>query len=328
MTITQTLPNFPLINQLNEGTSDGASDNNARLNCVVASLAAGLEFLTGRHFDGDMLKDAVYGPNYQGGMAASHFVAYCAKLGIRLWPVNASQSGLVAELHSAIAAGHPALVTMPSQWGTAPANPVNPSGWTHVGIACGEGPGEIRVMNPWGSFFQDQPDAWWQARLCYGQVWPMQKVGAAMATIPSGWKDDGKLLTAPNGKQCDLGFRDFVLNFPGGWPAWNWPLENESGVNPVEMGNPSLGGGTHQPFRATLLEWTAAKGVFVAWVGDEYVALRTALAKADGQVSSLTAQVAALQAQLAAAGQTPAPALTPAQEADIAAIAALKSALG
>lgn len=159
------------------------------------------------------------------------------------------------------------------------------------------------------------------AQLCAMLVGEYQ-LGGVVTMVPTGWTDDGTLLRAPNGVVCDLGFRAFVLNFPGGWPAWNWPLEAESGVNPVEMSNPSLGGGTHQPFRATLLEWTAARGVFASWVGQEYVAYRAALAQANGQMASLTAQVAALQAQLA--GETP----SAAQAANDAAIAALKTALG
>lgn len=148
------------------------------------------------------------------------------------------------------------------------------------------------------------------------------QLGGAVTMVPTGWKDDGVTLTAPNGKPVIHGFRDFVLGFPGGWPAWNWPLENESHLTPLELSNPALGGGAHQPFRATLLEWTAAKGAFVCWVGQEYLALEASLAQATAQVSSLTAQVTALQAQVA--GEQP----TAAQVANDTAIAALKTALG
>src|SRR6185312_12029042 len=105
--------------------------------------------------------------------------------GVQLTPINASQAGLIGEIHSQVSAGHPVVLTMPSQWGTAPADPVHPSGSTHVGVAVGVGAGEIRVMNPWGGFWQDQSDAWWQARLCEGQVWPLQKVSVGtMSGVP------------------------------------------------------------------------------------------------------------------------------------------------
>jgi hypothetical protein len=97
-------------------------------------------------------------------------------------------------------------------------------------------------------------------------------------TIPQGWLDNGTTLTAPNGVPVVRGFRDYVLAH--NWDANNWPLQAEQGRTPLELSNPSLGGGTAQDFRYTTLEWTPAKGVFVAWTGVELQALRAALATA------------------------------------------------
>jgi len=322
-----------LIDQLHENTSDGLADENASDNCVPASLSEGLHILTGRAFNGDELKDAVYGQGWTGFQSASRYVAYCADDGVSLAAHNDTQAGLVATIHREVSAGHPVIVTMPSQWGTAPADPVHPSGYTHVGIAVGVGPGMIRVMNPWHGFFQDQADSWWQARLCEGQVWVMQKAGASMTTsVPSGWTDNGTVLTAPNGLTVGTGFRAWILAHP--WDAANQPESRELSVSDVETSDPKQGAGTVQYFRFTQLSWTKARGVWESWVGLEAYTMRQQLATAEtqaqhdaaiigaqaGQIATLTTQVAQLQtqvksleAQLAAAIHQGAAPTTPAE---------------
>lgn len=95
--------------------------------------------------------------------------------------------------------------------------------------------------------------------------------GGTSVSVPTGWKDDGKILTAPNGIQIREGFRNFVL--ANNWATDNIPLAAEQASNPVEISNPALGAGTRQVFRKTVLEWTSAHGVFVAWVGQELLAV-------------------------------------------------------
>jgi len=109
--------------------------------------------------------------------------------------------------------------------------------------------------------------------------------------IPSGWRDDGSTLTAPNGHRVVMGFRRYVLTNP--WDATNLPLEEEHGQSPLEDANPALGSGTQQVFNSATLEWTPTRGVFVAWPGPEILALRA-------QITALQAQIANLQNQLAA----------------------------
>lgn len=305
MTITYTIPGATLLNQRSEPTMDGLPDENANDNCVPASIAEALHILTGRTFDGDELKDAVYGQGWTGFQSASAYVAYCAAQGVDLAAHNDTQAGLIATLHAEVSAGHPVLVTMPSMWGTAPADPVHPTGSTHVGVAVGVGAGEIRVMNPWGGFWQDQPDSWWQARLCYGQVWPLQKkAGAAMSGVPSGWSDDGTTLRAPNGVPVVHGIRAFVL--ANSWDAADVPLAPEDpSANPVEVGNPSLGAGARQFFKMSgQVSWTQAMNTFRTWNGQEELALHqafdaesAALAQAQQQAQAAQANVTAMQQQ-------------------------------
>jgi len=106
----------------------------------------------------------------------------------------------------------------------------------------------------------------------FDELWQYLSQGGVSMGVPAGWKDNGTILTAPNGHTVSLGFRDYVLNHS--WDSNNWPLEESHGQTPLELSNPSLGGGTQQIFRTTVLEWTPSGGVFVAWVGQELLALR------------------------------------------------------
>ena len=304
MAIDYVIPGATLLDQLDPTALDGLPPSNENENCVPTSIAEALHILTGKTYDGDELKDAVYGAGYVGPQSAAHYVAYCASQGVTLAAHDGAQSDLIATIHAQVSAGHPVVLTMPSQWGTAPANPVSPSGSTHVGVAVGVGPGEIRVMNPWHAFWQDQSDAWWQARLCYGQVWPMVKAaGASMSGVPSGWSDDGTTLKAPNGVPVVRGFRAFVL--ANSWDATDVPLGPEQGVAQVEIGDPSIGGGVVQFFeKSGQLSWSQTFNngqSYRTWNGKEERALRAALALADTAASTAQATAAALQTQLSSA---------------------------
>ena len=52
---------FPRIDQLHERLPDGHASENAGMNCIPTSIAAGLEFLTGKSFSGDAVKEALHG---------------------------------------------------------------------------------------------------------------------------------------------------------------------------------------------------------------------------------------------------------------------------
>lgn len=109
--------------------------------------------------------------------------------------------------------------------------------------------------------------------------------------IPTGWHDDGTTLTAPNSHKVVHGFRDYVLK--NNWQPGNVPLQEEAGRNPLEESNPTLGAGTQQVFRWTMLEWTPSRGVFVAWIGQEFLKIR-------GDNAALQTQIADLEAKLKA----------------------------
>jgi pyruvate/2-oxoglutarate dehydrogenase complex dihydrolipoamide acyltransferase (E2) component len=163
--------------------------------------------------------------------------------------------------------------------------------------------------------------------------------------VPAGWHDDGTTLTAPNGVPVVHGFRDWVMAHE--WNPADVPIAPEMGVDEVEMGNPSLGAGTIIFFLMSgQYTWTQARGVFATYNGQEIRALRQQLATAqaaqaqaeqaakDAQAAqqaaeqqAASAQAQAAQAQAAQSSAQPAP-LTAAQQSDLAAMAALRAALG
>ncbi|GAC1349323.1 MAG: hypothetical protein NVSMB27_21370 [Ktedonobacteraceae bacterium] len=115
-----------------------------------------------------------------------------------------------------------------------------------------------------------------------------------MQAVPQGWSDDGTTLKAPNGQVVVKGFRQWILTHP--WDAANLPLEAEHWQDPLEVANPSLGGGSQQAFHWTVLQYTQKDNkIMEMWTGQELLALwkqRESLAQ---QVQSLQQQLAALQ---------------------------------
>ncbi len=130
--------------------------------------------------------------------------------------------------------------------------------------------------------------------------------------IPTGWKDDGHTLTAPNGVGVRLGFRIYVLSH--NWDAGNVPLAPEQGVSLLEASNPGLGGGDQQIFRWTMLGYSAQRGVFMEWLGVELATVRQQAITYHDLSKTLQAEVDSLKQQLAAAQQPTG--LDPAKVAD------------
>ncbi|MDQ2905244.1 MAG: hypothetical protein M3Y81_17060 [Chloroflexota bacterium] len=267
------LRNFPFKNQLNSPTLDGHPDENRGLNCVPSSIAAGLQYLTGKPFEPDELKDTVYGQSYRGGTSALAFVSYVATHGIRLFPINGSGAYLVQMAHQHLALGHPVIITEPDPYG----HPGN--GLLHVVVFYKDLPGALVAMDPFGATSKQAPDALWAARIdaAVRQIWIMEKQATTSANVPQGWHDDGTTLTAPNGNKVVKGFRQYVLAHA--WHPENLPLENEHAVHPLETAHPALGSGNQQVFRQTVLEWTPQRNVFEMWTGLELLALRAKISE-------------------------------------------------
>lgn len=126
---------------------------------------------------------------------------------------------------------------------------------------------------------------------------------------PLGWKDNPQtgILTAPNGVPVTLGFRDYILNYAGGWDKNNTPMAPAEARKQLERGNPGLEGGTRQLFKGThgypaLLEWTQDRGVFPAYAGQELYAVEQLLAQYT-TAANITQVAQALNALIALAAQ-------------------------
>lgn len=326
------LPNFPFLDQLTEKSLDGYPVDNARFDCVPCSFAAAIEYYTGQHVTGQELKDAEYGATYaNSGTALRRYIDDASDLARAKYHVTAVSyssphtASLVSRTHSWLQAGYPVIATIPSQWGIAhdQATLDNPPFSTHVICFYGEIAGGLEAMNPWHGVNHQGSDEYWQGRLCEGQIWAVvRETEAVTATIPTGWKDDGKTLTAPNGVQIVQGFRDYVLAHS--WAANNTPLAPERVVSAgsIEYGNASVGPGSRQDFRFCSLGWTQAWGVYVIAVGQDVTALVQQLAAQQAQVASLTKQLATAQATITA--EKP----DPVAQAALRALQAVKAALG
>lgn len=121
----------------------------------------------------------------------------------------------------------------------------------------------------------------------WAALWDYLQEGKNTMGVPNGWNDNAQtgVLTAPNGITVVRGFRDYIL--ANGWDANNLPLQVEQARNPLELGNTSLGSGTQQIFRWSVLEWTSEGGVFPAWGGQELLATQKALSDAQTEITSL-----------------------------------------
>jgi hypothetical protein len=71
------LVNVPLRDQLAEPVLDHAPDENARANCVPASLSAAFTALTGRACYDDELKHAVYSANSHSAVCIDRQKGFC-----------------------------------------------------------------------------------------------------------------------------------------------------------------------------------------------------------------------------------------------------------
>ncbi|HEU5347436.1 MAG TPA: hypothetical protein VFU63_02370 [Ktedonobacterales bacterium] len=318
ISITTTIPGARTLDQLGEPTLDSAPDEDARENCVAASIAEGLNILIAggaQKYVGDELHDSVYGQGYIGPQAAWRYVNYCNDRGVWLHAVGGSQAALVATIHKQVSAGHPVVVTMPSNWATAPADPVHPAGSTHVGLAVGIGSDAIRVMNPWHGFMQDASDTWWQARLCEGEVWVMERTNAAMGfTGATGQPAPfyGLVYTSDMSVwSCPATKRTLGHGFLGYYQA----LKGQNGVCATQiLGLPTsdeyktADGKTRQDFERGALIYDAhgsgAWQIYNAPVGNELAELKL-------QIVALQAEVAKLQTQDGAAQTVPAPSPAP-----------------
>ncbi len=236
MSITYTIPNYPKVCQRNDETVDHLSDENASLNCVASSVASILIHFTGKEWSSDQIKDVVYGQGYVGPQDTLRYAPFCKDHGVRLYPLWDTPQGLIARLHQLPHQNIPAIITIPGNW---LANPPDKSGIWHTVVGIGEGPGMLRVMNPWTGAYEDYSDAWMQARFCVNELWLAERIGSGMldisnATVASYFTQDanGSWVSKKTGKKLHgsilEAFRGWTTNGTlNGLTDWGLPLTDE-----------------------------------------------------------------------------------------------------
>lgn len=169
-----TLLNFPMKNQRITTLSDGTPDPNADFDCVAESIAAGLQYYLGRNFSGGVLKEIVYGRDYQGGTAARSYVQYCAAQGVHLYPIDGPPTALTTLAHGHIKAGHPVIFTEVDPY--VDTSLPQYAGWSHVCIWYGEDAGYLAAMDPFIADTVRRSDGDWQRILLFNEIWIMEKI--------------------------------------------------------------------------------------------------------------------------------------------------------
>jgi N-acetyl-anhydromuramyl-L-alanine amidase AmpD len=158
-----TLEGFPMVSQL-----DG--DINAQFDCVSASIAAALEYLTKQSYTSAQVKDAVYGRNYQGNTDPARYVDYCTQHGVRLSSINGTDNtALIRATKQQLAQNKPVLLTEVDPY--LPAG----SGETHVVVAYACNANSITVMDPFIAAPVTKTDQQWQNDLRSHQIWTTEQ---------------------------------------------------------------------------------------------------------------------------------------------------------
>ena len=320
------LVTVPLRDQLDEKTTDGQPDENARANCVPASLAAALSALTGHAYYGDELKDAVYGQTYTGATDPARYISYLAAQGVHMWEVRAaSGDALVATIRAELALGHPVYGAIPSEWGiTTAADVAAHGGPTHAVMFCDADPAAetLTAMNPWPvdgqhAFYQTMSAAWWATRLVYGHVFPIASGASSMPFIK---QPDGSVRDDQTGVVLHLGMAAYVLAHNVEQHA----LLGETYYTPDDSFVP-CGGGlilTYNKGENAIRADRGGETLLAIW--RQLASATTRAAAAESQARTLTTQIAALQAEVDALRHTP---VDPNDPAALAAIRALAAAL-
>jgi hypothetical protein len=321
------LVEVPLRDQLAEPTADHQPDENARANCVPASLSAALSALTGRPFFGDQLKDAVYGEAYTGATDPARFVSYAAQQGVRMWEVRGAGATLAATIAAEVVQGHPVYGAIPSFWGnTTAADIAAHGGPTHAVMFCdaSRAAGTLTAMNPWpvnghSAFYQTMPLAWWASRLVYGHVFPLarEEGGSPMAFIK---QPDGSARDDKTGVVLHFGMAAYVLAHNVAQHA----LLAETYYSASDSFVPCDGGLVLTYNKAENIVRADRGGEALLAVWNELAAANSRATAATDQARGLAAQVTSLQAQLAQAQQAQP---TVAEAAASSAIRALAAAL-
>ncbi len=165
------LLNFPMKSQRR------SPDANQDFDCVATCIAAALQYETGRDFEPNQVKDAVYGAGYVGGTSAANFASYAAKEGVHLYSVDGVSYNLIWDARQILLKGHPVILTEPDPY----APPAN--GWSHVVVFYKWDTSTLTAMDPWTAQDVTHTDQEWSHLLQFGQIWSTEKIAPALLSV-------------------------------------------------------------------------------------------------------------------------------------------------
>lgn len=218
------LLNFPFVNQRVDG------DLNHDFDCVPSSLEAGANYLLGKKvIDDAAMKDAIYGPGYVGGTAASAFVDYLKARGVHIYPIDDAYPDLLKQAHQHLATGHPVVFTRDDPY--APAHP----DWSHVSVWYKDTADSLTAMDPFGAHAVTMTDAEWTQHLRGNEFWIMEKLMqqyTPQSADFSTWftSTDADHWKCKNGHVVQFGIKSFysTLSVDGNTlPVAGLPMSNE-----------------------------------------------------------------------------------------------------
>ena len=287
----------PIIDQRAQVGADGRPPEDGNMDCVPASLASMAAALLRTPQNADAYHDDVYGQGYVGLQNPQLYVPYLAAKGLKLIAYTGTPADLLARALATIRSGKPVLLSIPSDWNDNPPT----SQFAHMVAGCDVDSTHgtdwdhltLTAMNPWTAAYQTQTLNWWQERLAmcaYKAMWVME--GGSSVGVPTGWRDDGTTMVAPNGVQVVHGFRAYILGHT--WDAGNVPLNLEYHADPVSPAHPEWLDGQRQDFRDGSLVWLKQfqdRGSFAAENGADFAAVAHQLADAKTLIAQLEAEL-------------------------------------
>ena len=289
----------PFENQLAAPTpTDGMPDENANNDCGETDVSWILRSFFNVVIPPDDIKDFLFGqgvhpvnssmPDY-----VSYFAAHNRFFNNNDIPlVIDTLAPSVDTITTQIAAGHPVVLLIPSQWGVEPPNPATETSF-HFVVAYAYDPTALTIscMNPWGGFLHSGSYTYWAERLRGGAVWAFRKVGEMVADITPLYDihPDGSATFKANGALVGSGIFAKVKAIGLAWPP----------IAMREILRPGTTNQTYMPFSDgnsdIVIYWDGTQALVNSWVGHGLVSLEYALEAAQAANAKLVA--AALQAQ-------------------------------
>lgn len=203
-----TLANYPNKSQL-------LAKHNGPFDCVPASLADALEYLTHYPYTVDEVFLSAYPPDHVGGTAASAYIPYCEQQGVHLYALEGDGPTLVRATHQLIAQGRPVLITEPDVY--APSHP----DWSHVLSMYREDAGSLTARDPYSTRDVTHTDAQWAALFEFHEIWTLEVINDMAISIQSPGVADHFIEMTPDRWHCKQKDVDIAYAFLSHYKATN-----------------------------------------------------------------------------------------------------------